>query len=119
MKSIVANRVEQELGKICDPALVAAIRRLLVTPYSVDRDWNYGAPGEKYACWSVLEHPPSNTGIAYCEMGFGPQYPWGLVALSGDFMDIGMDSGWYANLEDAMRESCAWEFPNPPNHEIA
>lgn len=116
--SSVARLVDEELARITDPALVAAIRRLLVTPYAVDRDWDYGREGEKYTCWTVLEHPSSNTGIAYCELGFGPACPWGLVFLSGEYMSIGADYSWYANLEDAMRESQAWDQPNPPGYEV-
>lgn len=70
---------------------------------------NYGVPGEKYTCWTVLEHPASNTGIAYCEKGFGPTCPWGLIFLSGPHMNIGMDAAWYDTLEGAMLESMAWE----------
>jgi len=115
----IAKLLDEELATISDADLVAAIRRLLVRPYSVEREWDYGQPGEKYICWTVLEHPPSNTGIAYCAMGFGPACPWGLVWLSGERMNIGMDSGWFATLEDAMRESCAWDLPNPPGYEVA
>ena len=118
MQAAVARLVEEELARISDPALVAAIRRLLVTPYAVDRDWDYGGPDVKYTCWTVLEHTPSNTAIAYCESGFGPAHPWGVVFLSGEHMNIGMDSAWYASLEDAMRESQAWDQPNPPGYEV-
>jgi hypothetical protein len=119
VKSAIARLVDEELAGISDPALGAAIRRLLVTPYAVDRHWDYGHPSEKYTCWTVLEHPPSNTGIAYCELGFGPLHPWGLVFLSGEHINIGMDCAWYASLEDAMRESCAWDQPNPPGYAVA
>jgi hypothetical protein len=70
-----------------------------------------------YPCWTVLEHVPSNTGIAYCAEGFGPTDPWSLVHLTGPHMSIGMDSGWYVSLEGAMRESKAWDIPNPEGYE--
>jgi len=114
----IASLVERELTRIADPILLAAIRRLLVTPYPVERDWDYGSPGQKYTCWTVLEHRASNTGIAYCESGFGPSAPWGLVFLSGEVMSMGMDSAWFASLEDAMRESQAWGQPKPPGYEV-
>ncbi|CAG0933531.1 hypothetical protein TFLX_03094 [Thermoflexales bacterium] len=76
-----------------------------------------GKKGQTYPCWIVLEHKESNTGIAYCDYGFGPKDPWGLVFLSGDSM--GMDSGWFSSLEDAFRESMAREGPNPPGYEVA
>jgi len=65
-------------------------------------------------CWTVLEHQPSGTGIAYCEEGFGPDFPWGLVFLSGPHMSMGMDSAWFASLEDAVRKSPAWQGEDPP-----
>jgi hypothetical protein len=114
----IANLVEKELARIADRVLVTAIQSLLVTPYPVERDWDYGLPGQNYKCWTVLEHRASNTGIAYCESGFGPSYPWGVVWLSGEYMSMGPDSGWYATLEDAMRESRAWNQPNPPAYEV-
>jgi hypothetical protein len=118
MESAIMTLVEKELSRISDPVLVAAIRRLLVKPYAVEREWNYGRPGQTYPCWTVLEHPPSNTGIAYCESGFGPSDPWGLVFISGADMSIGMDCAWYATLEDAMRQSRAWDGPDPPGYEV-
>jgi hypothetical protein len=104
----ISSRVEQELKQISDGKLVNRIRELLATPYPVERAWDYGSRGEHFVCWTVLEHHPSNTGIAYCLQGFGPSYPWGLVSLSGSHMNIGMDSPWFASLEDAMRASMAW-----------
>src|SRR5258706_15339391 len=37
----------------------------------------------------------------------------GLVFLTGPNMNIGMDCSWYSNPEDALRESQAWDRPNP------
>src|SRR5688572_20142885 len=105
----VEKLVQQQLANIGDRVLLARIRELLVSPYPVERDWDYGAPGEKYTCWTVLEHCPSNTGIAYSEGGFGPTFPWGLVFLSGPHMNIGMDGGWHDTLEEAMLNSMAWD----------
>jgi hypothetical protein len=110
---MVSSLVNVEIARINDAALLARIRELLVTPYPVEREWDYGNPGEHYSCWTVLEHPSSNTGIAYCRQGFGPSDPWGLVSLSGDYTGIGMDSGWFPTLESAMRDSMAWDGPNP------
>lgn len=42
-----------------------------------------------------------------------------LFFLSGNCMSIGMDCGWFASLEDAMRESMAWDGPNPEGYEVA
>lgn len=88
------------------------------SPLAVERDWDYGRDDERFTCWTVLEHSPSNTGIAYCQQGFGPSCPWGLVSLSGQHMGIGMDCGWFSTLESAMRGSMAWDGPNPENYEV-
>jgi hypothetical protein len=114
----ISSRVEHELKQISDGKLVSRIRELLVTPNPVERAWDYGSRGEHFVCWTVLEHHPSNTGIAYCLQGFGPAYPWGLVSLSGSHMNIGMDCSWFASLEDAMRESLAWDGTNPRGYEV-
>jgi len=113
----ILGRVKNELAKITDDKLLNRIRELMVPPYPVERDWDYGALGERFVCWTVLEHHPSNTGIAFCEYGFGPRYPWGLVFLNGPCLSIGMDSAWFASLEDAMRDSMAWDLPNPEHYE--
>ena len=114
----VSSLVRKELDHITDPEILNRIRELLVAPHSVERDWDYGHVGERFICWTVLEHPPSNTGIAYCEQGFGPSNPWGLVFLSGEYMSIGMDCGWFSTLESAMRDSKAWHGTNPENYEV-
>jgi hypothetical protein len=114
----ISSLGREELDRIADPTLLNRIRELLVAPYPVRRDWDYGHAGERFTCWTVLEHRPSNTAIAYCEHGFGPANPWGLVFLSGEQMSIGMDSGWFSTLESAMRESMAWDGDNPEHYEV-
>jgi hypothetical protein len=118
-RKAVGLLVNRELDAISDPAVRDLVYRLRVEPYPVERDWDYGAPDERYVCWTVLEHQPSNTGVAYCDAGFGPVHAWGLVFLSGPHMNIGMDSAWFATLEGAVRESMAWDGPNPSGYEIA
>lgn len=98
-----------------DQAVRDLIQQLCIEPYPVERDWDYGAPRQRHVCWMVLEHPPSNTGLEYCEAGFGPVHPRGLVNLSGSRMNIGMDSAWFARLEDAVRESLARTGPTRQN----
>ena len=90
----------------------------MVTPRVEDRGWDYGAEDQRYPCWIVMEHHQSNTAIAYCEYGFGPKCPWGLLFISGPHMGIGMDAAWYLRLEDAFRESMAWEGENPHGYEV-
>ena len=107
--------VEAELSTLLDQHVVSHIRSLLVAPTAIMREWDYGEPGQSHPCWSVLNHPRSNTGIAYCEFGFGPRSPWGLVFLSGtSHMSIGMDSAWYESFMEVYFESraaaelCVW-----------
>lgn len=116
-KEDISKLVQDELARVADERLVQRISELLVEPYRVDRAWDYGAVGVRYQCWTVLEHVQSNTGIAYCTEGFGPAHPWGLVYLAGPSMSIGMDSGWFASLEGAMRDSMAWDEPNLEGYE--
>ena len=103
--------VRDELGRTADARVTTHIRSLLVEPTPVLRDWDYGVKGQQYVCWSVLEHGPSNTAIAYCETGFGPKAPWGLVALEGPHMSMGMDSGWFTTLLQAYFDSVATLLP--------
>lgn len=99
--------VRAELIRIADSNVRDAISRLLVTPRCEDRGWDYGPSLSTYPCWIVLEHRASGTAIAYCEHGFGPRCPWGLIWLDGGSM--GMDSAWFKSLEDAFHESWASE----------
>jgi len=115
---VISDLVERELAGITDRRVVQKIRALLVAPYPVERLWDYGAPDQRFACWTVLEHGESNTGIAYCSEGFGPSDPWGLVFLSGPHMNIGMDCAWFVSLEQAFRESMAWQEMNPEGYEV-
>lgn len=104
-QSAVKILVEKELEKIEESSLRNYISENLIEPRCEDRDWDYGKEGEKYPCWIVLEGKESNTGIAYCESGFGPECPWGLLFLSGENLSMGMDAGWYRDFESAFRES--------------
>jgi len=100
--------VEKELEGIRDTRVVKHIRSLLVEPQVFLRPWDYGAEGEAYPCWSVLDHVKSSSGIGYCEFGFGPACPWGLVELPGSAdLSLGMDSGWFATFTDAFFDSAA------------
>ena len=38
--------------------------------------------------------------------------------LSGPHMNIGMDCGWFVSLEEAFRDSMAWDEPNPEGYEV-
>jgi len=111
-RQLVTDLLERELATLRDRRVIDHIRSLLVRPKVQPRAWNYGQPGETYPCWIVLEHPASNTGIAYCEHGFGPAFPWGLLFLEGEHLSMGMDSGWFERFLEAYFESkVATELP--------
>lgn len=95
----VAGVVRDLIAGMTDDKLRAATQECLVPVYPVERDWDYG--DERYTCWVVLEHPTANVCIAYCEHGFGPRLPWGLLAISGN-QSMGMDSEWFETLEEAV-----------------
>jgi hypothetical protein len=100
---ILKALVEDELARMVDARVTNHIRSLLIEPKPVLRDWDYGEKGEQYVCWTALEDHASKTGIAYCESGFGPRAPWGLIGLEGS--SIGMDSCWYTTFLHAYFES--------------
>lgn len=116
--SMVQERLHGELAKITDASVRDAIAPWLVNPRSELRDWDYGTDGQTFQCWIVLDHPPSNTCIAYCDDGFGPAAPWGLLCIAGAFLSMGMDSGWFKYFEDAFRASKAWDGVNPVGYEV-
>jgi hypothetical protein len=114
----VLDLVDREMLRIGDEKLTKRIRQLLVTPYPVVREWDYNPPDSRFTCWTVLEHTPSNTAVAYCAEGFGPSCPWGVVAFSGPVMNIGMDDHWFTTLEAAVRVSVARDLPSPAGYEL-
>ena len=107
----------RELEAIADPVVREALSQRLVDPELHLRDWEYGAPGERYPCWTVAKDLPSDCALVYSLHGHGPGNPWGLVALSNAW--FGMDSGWFLRLEDAFVESsmggalCIWDVISP------
>jgi hypothetical protein len=105
----IRRLIDRELSTVSDRRVVSHIRGILIEPYSIMRTWDYGAKGQQYPCWMVLKDTASAAEIAYCEFGFGPKCPWGLVS-SGDApanQHMGMDSGWYTSFLDAFFESYA------------
>jgi len=96
---ILKALVESELARMADARVRSHIRSLLTEPKPALRDWDYGEKGQQYVCWIVMEDPAVKTGIAYCESGFGPAAPWGLIGLEDSSM--GMDSSWYTTFLQA------------------
>lgn len=104
--------IASELEHVLDARVGAHVHKLLVEPRIVFREWDYGRPGEQYPCWTVLDDiGHSDTSIAYCEFGFGPRRPWGLVSSADDGNgaagSIGMDSSWLSTFLEAFFESPA------------
>jgi hypothetical protein len=103
----ITAQLELELSALSDDRVISHIRSLLVDPKCQLRPWDYGQPGEEFPCWLVLEHQASNSAIAYCEKGFGPTMPWGLLSLTSTHSSMGMDSGWFEHFLDAYFDSQA------------
>ena len=76
------------------------LNRGLVEPYCQHRPWDYGDPGDTLPCWIFYEDPARDLAVAYCDSGFGPRTPWGLLWLKRGPSNMGMDSSWFARLED-------------------
>ncbi len=102
--------IEIELKNISNKQVVTHIHSLLVMPKSKFLEWDYGEVGQKYLCWIVLEQNDSPIGIAYCNEGFGPKCPWGLVSLNKE-TSIGMDCDWFPTFIEAYVNSAASEIP--------
>jgi hypothetical protein len=98
--------IERELANVRDDRVVQHVQSLLIEPRPEFRDWDYGAPNQQYLCWVVLDHH-SGTSIAYCEEGFGPRSPWGLISSDWRHGTMGMDSAWYPIFMEAYFESFA------------
>jgi hypothetical protein len=106
----VAKLFDEELSRIRDARIVAALRRFQVPIRCEQRRWDYGSKGQTYPCWVVADDCDSATSFVYCEFGFGPRQPWGLLNMadSPNPQSMGGDWGWFATLEAAFRDSYAW-----------
>ncbi len=107
----ISELVREQLDQIKDEKIRSQIARWLIMPRLEEREWDYARYPEtvKFPCWFVLEHKDSNIGIAYCEEGFGPEKPWGMLWLTGGHLSMGMDAGWCDDLEHAFVESMAYD----------
>jgi hypothetical protein len=106
-----------EISKIAQPDLITTIESRRITPRSEIRDWDYSPKDAQYECWVCVEDISSKSCVAYCQEGFGPTYPWGLLELHGDNASLGMDAQWYRTLEDAVRAASFWAGINPIGYE--
>ncbi len=105
----VTALVRDDMRALDDVRVVAHVASLLLGPPRPLRlEWPYGEVGETFDAFLVLDHPQSGTGIAYCQQGFGPANPWGLIWTGrASSLTTGMDDGWYPRFLDAYFESKA------------
>lgn len=98
--------VDAELGLINDSRILTHVRGQHIEPQAVTGAWHYGIQGQTYPCWIVAK-TSSDTAIAYCEYGFGPTRPWGLIFLgdASDMVGIGMDCAWFPTFFEAWCDS--------------
>lgn len=109
LPTTLSDRVAAELASITDDQVRHFIEGLLLpVPEAHLRDWNYGDDGQQFLCWTVLGHARSKTEICFCNEGFGPTMPWGLVnGVDEPDPSIGMDSGWFFTFLEAFFGSIA------------
>jgi hypothetical protein len=105
----IKSWIAEALRSVPDVRIADHIRAHQVEPTPELRDWDFGARGQQYPCWIVLKHPPSNTAIGFCDRGFGPWHPWGLLWTGGEGnpMSMGQDFCWYRSFLLAYFESQA------------
>jgi hypothetical protein len=113
----IETLVAREIAAIDDAIVRVALEHWLVSPRRVLRDWDY-ADDVQHECWVIAEDPASKTSIAFCEYGFGPVCPWGLLNTDSEFNEMGPDSAWYSRLEDAFRQSMMWDGENLDDYEV-
>ncbi len=102
----VAAAVDEDLANLHDSRVRAGITAFRVAPPTAIRlGWDYGKPGETFDGWLVFSDPEQRTGIAYCDQGFGPTRPWGLINTGETCPSMGMDSGWFRRFLDAYLDS--------------
>jgi hypothetical protein len=101
---VLETLIEGELAGVSDERVVQHIRGMLVEPHVVLCNWDYGKADQQYPCWFVLKDAQSSGEIAYCEYGFGPRCPWGLVSSADEeqHRSMGMDSGWFATFFESV-----------------
>lgn len=103
-KSQLKKLIRSELSSVADPAQRDRLTALMWDdPRPMICAWDYGLPDETYSCWCVAGSPGSDrVGVVYCESGFGPKNPWGLIFLHDAVPRMGMDSAWFPTLPEAL-----------------
>jgi hypothetical protein len=106
--------VDGEFASIGDSSRRAELRSTLVSPQALSLAWDYGTPGEQFECWLIGFSKEGKKRLIYCDRGFGPAYPWGIVGAKEDGM--GMDCQWHVGLEHAA--IAAGILEPPPDYEV-
>lgn len=112
--------VAEQLALVQHPERRRALAALLVEPREEWREWDYGEPGEGFTYWVVGEAPERGVLLAYCDRGFGPVAPWGILfadmpgQVSPEPHTLGMDAQWNWYLEEAFVRAGLWEEPTAP-----
>jgi hypothetical protein len=104
--SSVDGLVDAEIAGLSDAPLLELIAHGRIGPRKELRPWAY-QDGLELECWVVLENSNRRVGLAYCDQGFGPRAPWGLLWLHGDgcpSLSMGDESGWFSSFEEAARD---------------
>ena len=102
--------IQNDMRTVNDVRVSRYITSLLITPPLRQLlSWDYGLPKDAFDGFLALDHPKSGTGIAYCEQGFGPAAPWGLISTRRDELppSMGTSDGWFPRFLDAFFESKA------------
>lgn len=106
----IVAQIDRELSLLTDDNVKQVVLHGRVDPRPITLDWDYGTAGQQFEGWVVFDHgAESDTLIVYCEHGFGPISPWGLVFATpqGGIRSMGMDSGWFRSFMDAFWDSHA------------
>jgi len=99
----VRAMVDRELARFRDAGFRVRARELRVPPAVELHGWEYGDLAMQYPCWVVIAEPPCRHEVAYCEEGFGPSHPWGVVVAGS--RSLGLDTSWFQTLEEAFVRS--------------
>lgn len=119
----VRRLVAEQLAIVRRPERRRAIEAVLVEPRRETREWDYGSPGECYPYWVVGEAPERGILLAYCEHGFGPEFPWGFLfthrtgEVSSEALTLGTDAQWNWYLEEAFVRAGLWDGPQDADEE--
>lgn len=109
-RNTIENLIEAELADISNKLVLKHVKSLLVRPEPIPMKWDYGPGDQHYSCWIVLMETSVRLGIAYCNEGFGPKCPWGLVTPEPN-VSMGMDCAWFPTFMEAYIDGPATEIP--------